>query len=99
VGTTITAKFINNGVLTNMCSVTDSNITSGYPAIFVGYPGGALSNFIAGDAAASTSQNISFNGAISVNGPVSVNGADGFSGTKTAGSCVFTIVSGIITNV
>jgi hypothetical protein len=98
IGTTITANFVNNGVQTNMCSVTDSNITSGYPAIVGGGPGGALSNFIAGDAAASTSQNISFNGAISLNGPVSVNGAAGFSGTKTAGSCVFTIVNGIITN-
>jgi hypothetical protein len=99
VGMTITANFINHGVLTNMCTVTDSNIRSGYPAIAVGDPGGALSNFIAGDAAASTPQNISFNGAISFNGPVSVNGVAGFSGTKTAGTCVFTIVNGIITKV
>ena len=88
-GTSLTAT--DNGITVQ--SVTDDTITSGYPGMF-GYNAGAkLSNFFAGNLSAST------NDAINFNGPISVNGTAGFTGTKTAGSCTFTITNGLITNV
>jgi hypothetical protein len=72
--------------------------------IYISTSGGNVAS-IAADGSISTNgslgvtSNSTLSGSLNVLGGYKVSGAAGFTGTKTAGSCVFTINSGIITNV